>query len=42
MAMAIGARFAKWGLGIFGMFLTFGVVANYCVGVSSARRDAPL
>jgi hypothetical protein len=32
--MSIGARFAKWGLGlfIFGVFLTFGVVAHYCVG----------
>ena len=32
--MAIGARFAKWGLGlfIFGVFLTFGIVAHYCVG----------
>jgi hypothetical protein len=32
--MAIGARFAKWGLGlfIFGVFLTFGVIAHYCVG----------
>src|SRR6188508_3626686 len=32
--MHIGARFAKWGLGlfIFGVFLTFGVVAHYCVG----------
>lgn len=32
--MAVGARFARWGLGlfIFGVFLTFGVVAHYCVG----------
>ena len=32
--MSIGARFAKWGLGlfIFGIFLTFGIVAHYCVG----------
>jgi hypothetical protein len=32
--MVIGARFAKWGLGlfIFGVFLTFGVIAHYCVG----------
>ncbi|TIN48122.1 MAG: hypothetical protein E5Y32_05500 [Mesorhizobium sp.] len=32
--MAIGARFAKWGLGLFlfGVFLTFGIVAHYCVG----------
>ncbi|RUM23341.1 hypothetical protein EFQ99_22100 [Rhizobium vallis] len=32
--MRIAARFAKWGLGlfIFGVFLTFGIVAHYCVG----------
>lgn len=32
--MTIGARFAKWGLGlfIFGVFLTFGIIAHYCVG----------
>jgi len=32
--MQLGARFAKWGLGlfIFGVFLTFGVIAHYCVG----------
>ena len=32
--MAIGARFAKWGLGlfIFGVFLTFGIIAHYCAG----------
>lgn len=32
--MTIGARFAKWGLGlfIFGVFLTFGMIAHYCVG----------
>lgn len=32
--MTTGARFAKWGLGlfIFGVFLTFGIVAHYCVG----------
>ncbi|WP_287195762.1 hypothetical protein [Mesorhizobium sp.] len=32
--MTIGARFAKWGLGLFlfGVFLTFGIVAHYCVG----------
>ena len=30
----IGAKFAKWGLGlfIFGVFLTFGIIAHYCVG----------
>ena len=32
--MAMGARFAKWGLGlfIFGVFLTFGIIAHYCAG----------
>ena len=32
--MTLGARFTKWGLGlfIFGVFLTFGVIAHYCVG----------
>ncbi len=32
--MQLGTSFAKWGLGlfIFGVFLTFGVVAHYCVG----------
>jgi hypothetical protein len=32
--MITGARFAKWGLGlfIFGMFLTFGIIAHYCAG----------
>ena len=32
--MTLGARFAKWGLGLFlfGVFLTFGIVAHYCVG----------
>jgi hypothetical protein len=32
--MAIGARFAKWGLGlfIFGVFLTFGIIGHYCAG----------
>jgi hypothetical protein len=32
--MAIGARFTKWGLGlfIFGVFLTFGIIAHYCGG----------
>ena len=32
--MALGARFAKWGLGlfIFGVFLTFGTIAHYCAG----------
>ena len=33
--MTIGARFAKWGLGlfIFGVFLTFGIIGHYCAGV---------
>jgi hypothetical protein len=32
--MTTGSRFAKWGLGlfIFGVFLSFGVIAHYCVG----------
>jgi len=32
--MRIGAQFFKWGLGlfIFGVFLTFGIIAHYCVG----------
>ncbi|MBR0906393.1 hypothetical protein [Bradyrhizobium liaoningense] len=32
--MIIGAGFAKWGLGlfIFGVFLTLGIIAHYCVG----------
>jgi hypothetical protein len=32
--MQLGARFAKWGLGLFvlGVFLTFGIIAHYCVG----------
>ena len=32
--MRLGARFTKWGLGlfIFGVFLTFGIVAHYCSG----------
>src|SRR5262245_7058736 len=32
--MSMGARFTKWGLGlfIFGVFLTFGIVAHYCAG----------
>jgi len=33
-AMAAGARFAKWGLGlfVFGVFMTFGIIAHYCIG----------
>jgi len=32
--MPVGARLAKWGLGqsIFEVFLTFGIIAHYCVG----------
>ncbi|GEO43311.1 hypothetical protein SAE02_74590 [Skermanella aerolata] len=32
--MAIGARFAKWefGLFVFGVFLTFGIIGHYCSG----------
>jgi hypothetical protein len=32
--MTLGARFTKWGLGlfIFGIFLVFGIVAHYCGG----------
>jgi hypothetical protein len=32
--MNLGAQFTKWGLGlfIFGVFLTFGIVAHYCAG----------
>lgn len=32
--MELGARFAKWGIGffLFGVFLSFGIVAHYCVG----------
>jgi hypothetical protein len=32
--MVLGARFAKWGLGlfIFGVFLTFGIIGHYCGG----------
>lgn len=32
--MEADARFAKWGLGLFlcGVFLSFGIIAHYCVG----------
>jgi hypothetical protein len=32
--MALGAKFAKAGLGLFlfGVFLTFGIVGHYCSG----------
>jgi hypothetical protein len=37
----MGARFAKWGLGlfIFGVFLTFGLIAHYCVGARWPNGD---
>jgi hypothetical protein len=33
-AMTLGARFTKWGLGLFlfGVFLSFGVIGHYCTG----------
>src|SRR5262245_62343661 len=33
-AMTLGARFTKWGLGlfIFGVFLVFGIIGHYCGG----------
>src|SRR5262245_30451607 len=32
--MSLGARFTKWGLGLFilGVFSSFGIIAHYCVG----------
>jgi len=32
--MAIGSKFVSWGLGlfVFGIFLSFGIIAHYCVG----------
>jgi len=32
--MTLGARFTKWGLGlfIFGVFLVFGIIGHYCSG----------
>ena len=32
--MTLGARFTKWGLSLllFGVFLTFGIIAHYCSG----------
>jgi hypothetical protein len=34
--MSLGARFTIWGIGlfIFGVFLSFGITAHYCVGAS--------
>jgi len=39
--MKIGVRFAKWGLGlfIFGVCLTFGIIAHYCVGSRSPNGE---
>ena len=39
--MAMGARFAKWGLGlfIFGVFLTFGISAHYYTGARWPTGD---
>jgi hypothetical protein len=45
--MAVGAGFAKWGLGlfIFGVFLTFGIIGHYCSGArwpaSCSCRTSP-
>src|SRR6516162_7317642 len=32
--MKLGVQFTKWGLGlfIFGVFLSFGIIAHYCAG----------
>jgi len=37
----MGTRFAKWGLGlfIFGVFLTFGIIAHYCAGARWPTGD---
>lgn len=34
--MAIGKKFVSWGLGlfVFGIFLSFGIIAHYCVGAA--------
>jgi len=39
--MTLGARFTKWGLGlfIFGVFLGFGPIAHYCVGANHPTGD---
>jgi hypothetical protein len=39
--MTIGARFAKWGLGLFlfGVLLSFGIIAHYCVGANWPTGD---
>jgi hypothetical protein len=39
--MTAGARFAKCGLGlfIFGVFLTFGIIAHYCAGARWPNGD---
>jgi hypothetical protein len=39
--MKTGAKFARWGLGffIFGVFLTFGIIAHYCAGARWPTGD---
>lgn len=39
--MAVGARFVKWGLGLFlfGVFLTFGIIGHYYVGARYPTGD---
>jgi hypothetical protein len=39
--MEFGTRFAKWGLGlfIFGVFLTFAIIAHYCAGARWPTGD---
>ena len=39
--MSPGARFAKWGLGLFlfGVFLSFGIIAHYCTGARWPTGD---
>lgn len=40
--MTFGARFVKWGHGLFlfGIFVTFGIVAHYCVGARWPTGEA--
>src|SRR5215470_4073440 len=40
--MVLGARFVKWGLGlfIFGILLIFGPIAHYCVGANHPTGEA--
>jgi len=39
--MEYGTRFTKWGLGlfVFGVFLTFGIIAHYCAGARWPTGD---